>query len=338
MKIKDIFINSFILPSDMEKFCPKCGKPVKKGVFCENCEEKTLEYKQIKIRLCPSKRYFHKGQWKGFRDLRSLSEKLLRQNVEQKTELVTGLEAYSDLLEKPGLKKEIPIVLLYEGREFVLPVETEVTYSPGVSKVGSAYYEGILQLRNASAESREYAKKFLLSKSKKQVLVNKVVDKNSSVDYYFTDKKKMRPLALKLVRNFGGYISENPQLFSKDKQTSKDIYRQNILVELPPFGEGDVIVMGETLILVKKAEKIITGINLETGKKTTFSYTPANSDSFNVVSQEKTTVSQTRPELYVLRPDTYQPVKAGNPLGLSLVPGQKIKLVSREQKYYVLGA
>ena len=322
----------------MDKFCPKCGKPVKKGVFCDSCEEKTLEYKPIKIKLCPSKRYFYKGQWRGFRDLRSLSEKLLKQSVKEHAELIAGLEEFKDLLEKPGLKKEIPLTIAYEDREFVLPVETEVTYSPGVSKIGSTYFEGILQLRNATPESKEYVKKFLLSKSKKQVLVNKVIDKNSSVDYFFTDKKKMRPLALKLVRNFGGYISENPQLFSKDKQTSKDIYRQNMLVELPSFKEGDVVDLDGTLVLVKKTEKIITGINLETGKKTTFTYTPMNSESFKVVKQEKTTVSQTKPELQAILPETYQPVKAGNPLKLSLVPGQKIRLVRQEKKYYVLGA
>ncbi len=321
----------------MDKFCPKCGKKVKKGVFCASCEEKTLEYKPVKIKLCPSKRYFHKGQWRGFRDLRSLSEKLLRQSVKEETVVLTaGLEEYKDLLDKPGLKKEIPLAVAYEDREFLLPVEVEVTYSPGISKVGSTYYEGVLQLRNATTESKDYVKKFVLRRSKKDVLVNKVVDKKSSVDYYFTAKKKMRPLALKLVRNFGGYISENPQLFSKDKQTSKDIFRQNVLVELPPFREGDVVVVDERPVLVKKTEKIITGVNLETGKKTTFSYSAGNAESFKVLGKEKTSVVQVEPGLSVLRPDTYQPVKALNPLKIKFVPGQKARFVRYKNKYYVL--
>jgi NMD protein affecting ribosome stability and mRNA decay len=320
----------------MKKFCPKCGTPIEKGIFCSDCKELQLDFRQTKIKLCPSKRYFYRGKWTKFKDMRALTKLILDDAIKQKFKLIHGLEAYDNLLEKPGLQKILDVFVDVSGEEYKLPIEVEVTYSPGYTKLGSTYFEGILQLRNASSEVKEYIKNYFVKNAPRKVFVNKVVEKETSVDYFFVNKRHMMPLALKIIRNFGGFIDPNAQLFSHNKLTSKDLFRLNILVIVPDFLAGDAVLVGEDPVLVRKTEKLISGMKLETEKNYTFSYDAKTMNSIKPMKKFKSSISSIHPSIQVLHPETYQEFSAKNPLKLDVKSGQKVVVVEHKGIFYII--
>jgi len=320
----------------MKKFCPKCGAPIKSGTFCTSCAEPQIEFKAVKIKLCPSNRVFQKGKWTKFSDLRKLSEKLVKDNVKEDAVLIEGLETFENLLSKPGLKRDIMFKVQTKEYEFELPVHVEVTYSPYIGKIGGTYYEGILQLRNARAGVKEYVKKYIEKNASRKVFVNKIVDVKDSVDYYFLAKKHMIPLGLKIIRNFGGVIDSNSQVFSRNSMTSKDIFRVNVLVTVPLFSEKDVVVVEEKPIMVTRLNKIISGINLMTGKKSTFKMTSDNVNVIKPLKKVKVQVITIVPQIEVIDPETYQNVPIKNTLNLELNLGQNLNCVRYNSVLYLV--
>jgi NMD protein affecting ribosome stability and mRNA decay len=315
----------------MNKFCPKCGKTILKGSFCNECNPETIDYKQISIRLCPSGRYFAQGKWFTFNDLHEVSLKLVKQFVKQKVELIKGLEGNENLLAKPGLSRILELEVEYKEKLFKIPVNVEITLSPAVAKVGSTYFEGILQLRNARTDVKEYVKNYA---AKHEVFINKIVDKGKDVDYFFVRKKQLQPLALKLMRNFGAVIDSNAQLFSRNRLTSKDIFRVNTLVTLPDFAVGDVVEFEGAPFFVKETNKIITGMNLATGKKATFRSDQAS--SAKLLPRLKSKITIVRPEVQIIDPNTYEAMVVKNPLGLEFKPEQNVFFVNFKGNAYVL--
>ena len=74
-----------------------------------------------------------------------------------------------------------------------------------------------------------------------------------------TTNMETERIALELQREFGGEVKVNTKLFSRNKQTSKDIFRLNALVKLPDFESGDVL---QNYNKQKKREEllIVTGL------------------------------------------------------------------------------
>lgn len=320
----------------MKKFCPKCGVSIERGIFCSTCEQKDLEYKQIKIKLCPSNRYFSHGKWTTFKNLRSLTEKLLHESFKKKVKVIRGLELHEDILLKPGLSKELQTIISVDQEEYVIPINVEVTYSPGVSKLGSSYFEGILQLRNATDEVKDYIRRVIAKNKDRNMFVNNTTEKKDAADYYFVNKHHINVVALKVIRNFGGYMIQSPKLFSRNKQTSKDIYRLNVQLTVPKFKVGDIVSVNDNTILVRKTSKDISGFDLAKKKHSTFRFNEKNADKIEVIKKQKTTISRTKPELRILNPETYQEEQAINPLNLKLKSGQKVIIVKNKNKFYII--
>jgi NMD protein affecting ribosome stability and mRNA decay len=315
----------------MKKFCPKCGKTILKGSFCNDCNPETIDFKQISIKLSPSGKAFIQGKWTKFNNLRTLSEGIIKKFVKQKVSLEKGLETYDGLLDKNGLKNEVYLEVVYNDKLFRIPVNVEVTLSPDVSKVGSTYFEGVFQLRNARDDVKEYIVNYC---KKNNVFVNKLVDKGKEVDYYFVKKNQMQPLALKLMRNFGAAIESNARLFSRNRQTSRDIYRLNVLATIPAFATGDVVEYKGFPVLIKETGKIITGINLALGKKVTFRNEEAN--SVIVLPKLKSKITITHPRVEILDPETYESLAAENPLSISTKQDQNVVIVKNKGKAYLI--
>lgn len=318
----------------MGRFCANCGKNIEKGILCETCRKEPPSYKPINIKLCPSMKYFFKGKWSKFSDLRVLTEKLLKTSIPGKFKLLEGLDSAQDLLLKPGLKKSINAAIEYQGEEYVVPISVEITYSPGVGKQGTSYFEGILQIRNFSPEIKKYFHSYA---EKNELKINKIVEKNDSADYYFVSKSKIVPAAHKLVRNFGGYIDTSPQLFSKNKLTSRDIYRVTTTVYTPDFVVGDVVELEGTFFLVRNTSKLIAAVNLSNGVKSSFHYNSKTAPIIKKIQKMKTTVSIVHPRLEVIHPVSFQSVAATNPLDVAVSSGGKVFVVLKDDSAIIIG-
>ncbi|MFA6073418.1 MAG: NMD3-related protein [Candidatus Woesearchaeota archaeon] len=315
----------------MGKFCPKCGKIINSGLFCDGCNPETIDFKPISIKLSPSGKVFIQGKWTNFNNLRTLSEWLVKKFVKQKVILNEGLEVYEELLEKAGLKKDCELIIESNGKVFKVPINVEITLSPDVAKVGSTYFEGILQLRNARPDVKEYIKNYA---SKHKVFINKVVEKDKDVDYFFVRKRQLQPLALKLMRNFGATLDNNAQLFSRNRLTSRDIFRVNVLVSIPDFTLGDVVEVEDHPFFVKETNKIVTGINLITGKKSTFRNEDAS--DVKVLRKYKSKIMTVRPELQVMDQESYQLIDLKNPLNIETSQDQNIVFVKHKNIAYLI--
>lgn len=319
----------------MKKFCPKCGKTITSGVFCEDCKERKISYKPLKVKLCPSKRAFYQGSWSKFQNLHELTKKLVKNKVKDDVTLIEGLERYPDILQRTGMKAKKEIIVLKNKYEYKIPITVEITYSPKIKKIDSTYFEGILQIKNARKEIKDYIKKYILTNSK-QIFVNKVEDKGNRVDYFFAEKKFIRPLALKLQRKYGGFIQENSHHHSYDHEKGQDIHRYNNLIVFPSFVVKSIIELDNKPYQVTNLGKLISARNLNNHKKTSFKYYKDLHEEIKIMKKHKTTVSQKHPNLEVIHPKTYQSIKTKNPYDKEVTIGQKTKVILHKNKPYIV--
>ncbi len=98
------------------------------------------------------------------------------------------------------------------------------------SNVRSEYYEAIMQLR----PNNEELIKFVLSKIKerKNVFISKSIKLKAGVDIYLSDQRFARALGKKLKRSFKGKLILSRKLHTRDRQSSKDIYRVTVCFRL----------------------------------------------------------------------------------------------------------
>jgi len=302
-------------------FCPNCGR--KSKGLCAECKPKnTLLVKDINIKLCTAcKKYFHKNTWKNYNDIRKIIIKLVKENT-KKNELI--IEPELDSIEKkPGHKQKINIKVCRQEDTFVVPAQIEYTYCNNCSKNQGNYFEGILQLRDINTDILSFVEKRIHISKKKKV--------RKGFDFYITDKKILHDLGQALIKNFGGKIKESPTLFSKDRLSSKPIYRLNILYSAPDYEKGDVVEVKDKLILVKAVGKTIKGINLKTQKNDNISL---KNKEYKVLKPLSTTVSKVSPIIEVLDPYTYQSTPVQN---LKKVKhGQRVKVVISKGLFYLL--
>lgn len=89
------------------------------------------------------------------------------------------------------------------------------------------YYQAIIQIRPRDKEILAYVRKQI--KKKEGVQISKEVFHKYGIDIYVTDQRFARNLGQKLKRAFKGELKITKTIHSKDRQTSRDIYRGTIL-------------------------------------------------------------------------------------------------------------
>ena len=94
----------------------------------------------------------------------------------------------------------------------------------------SNYYEAILQLRPYN----EKVVDFILKKisERKNVYIAKEVSLKTGIDLYLTDQRFARALGRRLKRNFKGKLILSRKLHTRDRQTSRNIYRVTVCFRL----------------------------------------------------------------------------------------------------------
>ena len=92
------------------------------------------------------------------------------------------------------------------------------------------YFEAILQLRPKD----EALYKFVLDRiaERKNVTIAKEVSLKTGVDLYLSDQRFARALGKKLKRQFKGKLILSRKLHTRNRQTSKDVYRVTVCFRL----------------------------------------------------------------------------------------------------------
>ena len=213
------------------KFCPVCGKKGIEGDFCSSCQPlpDDIKFKDIHVKVCAScSKYFLSNNWKPAHDLDEAIIRVARKRIKTNKDIIIVPEI-PDVKHNPGVDTEITLDIDVDGDEFSIPAKLSFTLCDKCGKAGTQYFEGILQVRNPDDALESFIRKRLEDAEKRGVFANKILEVKNGVDYYMSDKRFLRRLGKELKKNFKGELKESAQLFSRDKQTSKDIFRLNVL-------------------------------------------------------------------------------------------------------------
>ena len=134
----------------------------------------------------------------------------------------------------------------------------------------SGYFEGILQLRNPNDEVIN----FITSQINKREGVFITAEKKVSngIDFYITSQKYLQTIGKKLKKSFQGELKISSKLHTKNKLTSKNVYRVNVLFRLAKYNLGDTLTFKGTKIKILKMGKKILAKEIKTGKKLNINY------------------------------------------------------------------
>ena len=132
------------------------------------------------------------------------------------------------------------------------------------------YYEGILQLRNIGNEVAEFTIKEI--EKNENTYIAKIKKVANGIDIYMSPQKFLRSLGNKLQSKFGGQLMLSTKLHTKSRETSRDLYRVNLLFRIPNFKKGDIIVYKGDKIKIISVHKKVFAKDIKTGKKLNISF------------------------------------------------------------------
>lgn len=322
-------------------FCPSCGKPQDESILCSDCTKKEVAvgYEAPLIQVSEFNRMFHRGVWKHFDNIDDI--------IISRVQEALGTEGRDIEIDIPSFefdiapkqKTKFDVVAHIDGKEVPLHVKLSYMQCDFGQKQKTAYYEGIMQLRQPNDRVIDFMNKEMVQLAPKGVFITKTVDQKHGVDLYFTNKTHMNLLAQKIGGRFGAAVSTHPQLFSHNHQTSKDIYRLNILVSIPKFMAGDVISFdyprkGNLTVLISSMGKIAQGQNLILGKQVGFEL--KNCEDIIIYKKQATTISTIHPEVRVLDPENYQEQVLANKDLPPLEVGDTVNIVKTPHGLYIV--
>ena len=105
------------------------------------------------------------------------------------------------------------------------------------------YFEAIIQLRPPTEEIVQFIMKQI--KKRPEVFISKIDEFKFGIDIYISSQKFARGLAKKLKDNFKGEMKMTASIHSRDRQSSKELYRVTVLFR-PELPEEDEVSEEET--------------------------------------------------------------------------------------------
>ncbi|RJQ17193.1 hypothetical protein C4573_04020 [Candidatus Woesearchaeota archaeon] len=243
----------------------------------------------MNLKLCECKKVFLRNKWTPFNSIDEVFKKF-------------DITEWEEFPLNPGIKRKMQVK---KGDAMVF-IGIEVTYCDRCRLKKSQYYEGILQIKHATPEVVNFADNEIGKAGAKGKYITKRVVKDDRADYYLTDQTYMKSLAHKIQKEFGGAIQKNAQLFSHSKQESKDLFRVNLLLELPLFKKQDVIVINEKPYIVISLKEKINVMDFA-GKKTSVPY-----KDYETLEKVEARISKIYPDIEIIDPVSFQSVPVEN--------------------------
>lgn len=285
------------------KFCVKCGKSISKGVMCDTCGGREALVAPVKVSLCSCKRYLGP---KGWREYKSLNELITNLIDPHPARILSKVD-----LNFESKEKKFKVKALFAGKEKEVEVVLRKRTCEKCEKKNTQYFQGILQIRyTKDKESKvvEDVADVVEMAKQKRVFVTKIVEQKRGVDLYLTSQRYLQVLAKKLQSKWGGILKLTSTLHTRNKQTSKDLYRVTALLTLYEFTKGSVIRQNGKLYHIKSLGKDIKAVDMKINKTKTISV-----EDYEVLQQSTTRVIMLKPNVEIMDPETYEPVPLRNP-------------------------
>jgi len=127
------------------------------------------------------------------------------------------------------------------------------------------YFEGVLQLRNLNEEVIRYIDSQL--RKEPVIRIAKEIPQPGGVDLWLSSNKFLLKLAKGLNETFQGELKITSRLHTKNRLTSRNVYRMSVYFKLASFRRGDTINLRGLDMKVLAVGKKIRLQEVLTGKK-----------------------------------------------------------------------
>ncbi len=313
--------------------CINCGKKeAKVENLCEDCFLKIhpilKKVKPFTINKCVKCNSLFDGN-KAIKSSEQLNKLILKHLSLDNSYTIKDITVSLEELEKYFLAN-ITFKASVDSKEFEDNYEIEIPIQKFVcslcSKKASNYFEGVFQLLSDDEEIVEFTEKLF---EKDNVPISQKKKTKRGFDYYVIDKKKMKRIGEKLVERFGGSIKEAASIHTKDRQTSKDVYRLNIAYKPLRMKKGDVFFYNDRIYQLLNAGKTNKVLDILNAKETRI-----KNDKYFKLPKFKARVVSKRP-LKVLD-ENYELIRVKNPLSKNIKLNSKVKIVEFDGDFYIV--
>ena len=288
--------------------------------------------KAINLTLCSCNKYVEKNQWKPYKGIEKLITDLVRKQVPNSKVIFKSLEIPMQLKEK----KQFEVIAKTKKAEHVVDVVLKLAKCNLCEKEGTQYYEAVLQVRSNNYDildkSIEHLQKRVENLRHRGMFINQVERLDDGYDLYVTNKSIAQNLGRELQDLFGGEYRSSSRLFSKSRQTSKNIYRLALFVRLPGFEKSDIILVDDKVYKVDKLGSKITLLDLLKSNHLIIDFSKLD---YAVLKKHVTYVARTHPYLEVINPYDFQSSMVRNHPTNSFELGQEVKVVVHKGIYVV---
>lgn len=356
-------------------FCVECGRSLEKDEIinglCIDCYRKfysLFDVKDTDIDIC--RRCFsfrHRDKWitaktsdmtevvRGILKVKSpfLTEKhgkveISFENIEfQRKTLEDTITAVVKVV---GIGKPIPKAPVYKEVKD-LKVNLHFTLCQKCAQFTREYFEAIIQLRGEP----EHVNKtlnitlniinniFNKRKRDERAFITKIKKTRGGIDIYFGSNRIARMVAYQLRDELGAKITETRKIINKDRQTSKNIYRETFSVRLLPYKKGDILEINGVAFLVldnTPSRGKLKSFNIILGKEENIPVKKLWRENLKILTRENiekfmvTSISKNYVTLMNLR--DYSPLEISkDDIPFKITEGEEVEAIKIKGKLYL---
>ena len=188
-----------------------------------------IKAKNIDVKVCTScNKYFHRNKWAQFNE--EILKKLIKESAREKLRVVQIKLPKHKI--NPGIDVNGESKVEFENEIYLIPFKIRYTLCNKCSKIGSSYFEAILQLRNPNQDVVKFIENNVAKNKEKGVFITKREDVRNGLDFYLTSQRYAQSLGKKLKKTFKGELKVSRKLFTTNRQTGKLVYRVNVLFRI----------------------------------------------------------------------------------------------------------
>jgi nonsense-mediated mRNA decay protein 3 len=338
-------------------FCVECGRETvifKEGT-CKECYLKTHSFSKgpeiVDMPVCTHcDSYKYKNTWTS--DLFDEVIKRVIKNVFHINKELTKVNITTECLDdKDGKNCKVIIAGYIDDfeikEEHKLFVRLKRTVCDVCSRRFGGYHEAVIQIRT---DKRKLTSKELnniqltvdqlvesiRAKGNRGLFITDVGEEHGGLDFYLSDKGVALTITKHLQEQYGGQIKKSSK--NAGMKDSRQIYKMTYLIRLPAYRKNDFILHNNTFYRITSVYRNkVHVISLKDWKEETLGdkdLQKANILGGEELVKEMILVSQTKDEIQIMNPDTYDTKHVRKPEPISF-ESEKIKVVKIDDQLFI---
>ncbi len=278
-------------------FCPRCGEPVDPEIvgetergLCTDCYLENFDLvdapETVEVTVCARCGAVKRGDSWVDVSARDLTEVAIEEATE---ELAVHREAEDfswtvepEQIDQNTIVLDATFTATVRDRDCKEDRSIRVAIGRGTctrcGRIAGSSYASVVQVRASDRTPRpeegdravELAHQITTdreAKGDREAFVTEVTDSGHGPDIKLSTTKLGRRVAMKLIEEFGGSMSDSETLVTEDAD-GNEVYRVTYAVRLPAFQAGDIISVPDAKgpVLVQGVRGNLKGVDLETGE------------------------------------------------------------------------